>query len=228
MLFFFFKNVQSIIYLIFSSQILFSNRCIVLSIWIYSTIVSSLLINSNMVSYESRELMCSPKWTQENSRNSYLAAVLYFSLPSIILFVSNVYVIHTVRRAVSPSQNFGAENESGSQTNTKNHTKTLRCFYVLHIMYFVFGVPYFIGKFSYVTIKNGLFSESLMVLFMLLMFIESSVNPFIYSLLRKEHRKALSETIKMLSAMKNNFLSTIGVKFKKYIFFSKMSDTYNA
>lgn len=172
--------------------------------------------------------MCSPRWTQKNSRNSYLAAVLCFCLPSIILSFSNIFVIHTVRRSVSPNQNSAAGNEADSETNTKNHRKTLRCFYVLHIVYFVFGAPYFLGKFSNVIVKNGLFSESLMVLFMLLMFTTSSVNPFIYSLLRKEHRKALTKTIKMLSGKKKKILSTVGVKFKKITFFCKMSDKNSA
>lgn len=154
--------------------------------------------------------MCSPKWTKDNSTHSYFAAVLCFWLPSTILFLSNVFVIHTVRRLRSASQNenSGEENGTNSKNIIGNYTDTLRCFYVLHVVYFGFGAPYFLGKFSYVSKEGGLFKDSIMMLFMLMMFITSAINPFIYTSLRKENRTAMTKTIKMLSAKKNKIFST--------------------
>lgn len=174
--------------------------------------------------------MCSPKWTKENSLNSYCAGVLCFWLPSIILFLSNVFVIHTVRRLrfASQTENPGKENEAVSKINIENHTETLRCLYVLHIVYFGFGAPYFLGKFSNVSIEGGYFKGSMMMLFMLLMFITSAINPFIYTMLRKEHRKAMTKTIKRISAKKNKILSLVCMKLKNITSFCKMSDSNGA
>lgn len=63
-----------------------------------------------------------------------------------------------------------------------------------------------------------------MVFFMVLLFIASAVNPFIYPLLGKEHRKAFEETVEILNLEKKRILTTAKMKFKIFTYCCKMSD----
>lgn len=185
-----------------------------------------------IVTESNDELVCSPTWTK-NSRRAILAAGLCFWLPSVIVFISNISVVRAIRHlhSVSLNQNPATEDEDNSKISINDHIKSMRGFYVLVIVYFVCGAPYFLGKFSYDGYENVMISSdekkhhsSLMVFFMLLMFIASAVNPFIYPLLEKEHRKAFVETVAILSLEKKRILTTTRMKFKILTYCCKMSD----
>lgn len=185
-----------------------------------------------MITRRKDELVCSPKWTKENSLRASFAAVLCFWLPCIIVIISYISVIRAVRHlhSVSPNKNSATEDEDNSKSNINDHIKTLRSFYVLVILYFICGAPYFLGKFSFFAYDDRIVStdekdhhSSLMVFFMLLMFIASAVNPFIYPLLEKEHRKAFSETLVTLSLEKKRIMTTTKMKFKLFTSLCNMS-----
>ena len=169
--------------------------------------------------------MCSPRWTKENRGNSFTAAALCFWLPSIILLLSNILIIHAIRTLHSrtPNQNSVADNQNNSTNDVKRHTKTMRSFYILVAVYFLCSSPYFGGKFSYVVKEGGLLQPSLMVFCMLLMFTSSSINPFIYSFLRKEHRKALKKTVELMSSRKEKIFTSIRLKLGNITSCCKMS-----
>lgn len=211
-----------------------SYRCILTFIWIYSITVSLLLPDSNVITENNDELVCSPRWTK-NSLKAILAAVLCFWLPSIIVFTSNFSVIRAVRNSHSVSSNHNPDREDEDSSNVRieseRHIESLRSFYVLVIVYFFCGSPYFLGKFSYDGHEAEMISSheerhhsSIMVFFMLLLFIASAVNPFIYPLLGKEHRKAFAETVEILNLEKKRILTTTKMKFKIFTYCCKMSD----
>lgn len=210
----------------------FSYRCILTFIWIYSITVSVLLPDINVITLNNDGLVCSPRWTK-NSLKAILAAVLCFWLPSIIVFISNISIIRAIRNLHSVSSNHNSSTEEDDNSNVRINCRieSLRSFYVLVIVYFICGSPYFLGKFSYDGHEAAMISSheeshhsSIMVFFMVLLFIASAVNPFIYPLLGKEHRKAFEETVEILNLEKKRILTTTKMKFKIFTYCCKMSD----
>lgn len=168
--------------------------------WTSSFVISAASIRSDSVTYKRYELMCSPSWTSDYPFRSYNAAILCFLTPSTVLLLCNASIIYRVRhlRAVVSHSCPGETEQSNIQFCTKNYTKTLRSLYVLVVVYFLLTSPYFIAKFSFITSVTGWFAESLLVLFILLMFTATAINPFIYAILRKDHRDAFMKTLEMI------------------------------
>lgn len=186
-------------------------------IWIFSLVLSGSLIDIDSVSYNNWELLCSPKWTKKNAINSYLAALFCFWLPSTILLISNITIIWAVRHLNPVASGCNPESGENQTSPAKDYTKTLWSLYILVIVYFLCVAPYFLAKFSFITRREGVLPPSMMIMSMLLMFASSAINPFIYVILRKEHRSVVKQTLKMISDKSSKLSALIKAKYNNII-----------
>ena len=189
-------------------------RCTVAFIWIFSISLSAALIRRNYVSNKSWEHMCSPKW--EKLPESFIAFILCFSLPFLTLIFCNMSIIFTVKKmnTVQPLR----DTETGqkiSSSPVKDTIKSRRSLYASVIIYLFFVAPYYVAKFSFMKWKGGLFPTSLFVLYIELMFLSSAFNPLIYAALRKDHRKAMLKTLKLIMQTYRKFKASLEAKYNK-------------
>ncbi|GIY84594.1 g_PROTEIN_RECEP_F1_2 domain-containing protein [Caerostris darwini] len=166
-------------------------------IWIHCFCVALVAGIANWTSFSQWELMCSTEWTVRTGLYAPVALIFNFILPSTLVLISNVTIIYAIRKSKTVVfQNCSQVNGSGLQLCVKPHTKTLRSLYFLVLVYFICVPLYYLVKFSLETLGSKL--NIVCFIPVGLLFIAAAVNPFIYALLRKDHRKAFLETLRMI------------------------------
>ncbi|KAG8184200.1 hypothetical protein JTE90_015563 [Oedothorax gibbosus] len=141
------------------------------------------------------ELMCSPTWSNDYAVFSWIAALLSFGLPSLLLLLSNFSIICSVRRSRSVVfQSCAARDGSGDRLCVRNNTRTLRSLCVLVLVYFTCVFPYYLAKGSLLVKGSGRVAKWMCLLPTPLLFSAAAINPLVYFLLRRDHRNAFFET----------------------------------
>lgn len=155
-----------------------------------------LLIFKKNLTYYSWELMCSPRWNVQPE--SLIALIVCYLLPCTTMVLCNISIILFVKKlnSVAPLRH-PETGQFENSPNVKNIINTRRSLYLLVIVYLFFVAPYYTAKFSYLIRENGLESKSMHVFYTLLMFLTSALNPLIYAILRKDHRRAMFKVLEM-------------------------------
>lgn len=158
--------------------------------------------------------MCSPKWNVQPE--SLIAFIVCYLIPCTIMLLCNFSIILIAKKLnlVTPLRH----PETGQYENSPNLTniiKTRRSLYVLVIVYVFFVAPYYIAKFSYMKWENGLNSKSFHVFCILLMFLASALNPLIYAVLRKDHRRAMMKVLEIVREKYKMFKGAANKKLGK-------------
>ncbi|GFT55729.1 g_PROTEIN_RECEP_F1_2 domain-containing protein [Nephila pilipes] len=175
----------------------FRVRIAIVYIWTHCLCLAATSGLGGWVFFEEWELMCSPSWSSENVVYSLIAAILSFGLPSTLLLISNITIVYAIRK--SRSVVFQNDSSSGGQQLTvKKYTRTLRSLYFLVMVHFLCAPSYYIVKIGTAILGRTVILDGLCLLPVTLLFTSAAVNPFIYALLRRDHRKAFLDTLRMI------------------------------
>ncbi|CAL1263393.1 unnamed protein product [Larinioides sclopetarius] len=169
-------------------------------IWFHCLFLASVAGFSGYASFEDWELICSPKWSILTTfAYTATAATFCFFLPSFLLLASNVSIIYAIRKSrIVVFQDRTIVGGNGHQLIIKSNTKTLRSLYFLVLVYFICVPCYYITKIGSAIKERSVIPDGLCFVPIGLLFTATAINPFIYALLRKDHRKAFLCTLQMV------------------------------
>ncbi|GFR31032.1 g_PROTEIN_RECEP_F1_2 domain-containing protein [Trichonephila clavata] len=175
----------------------FRVRIVIVYIWIHCLGLAFIFGVTGWITFGEWELMCSPLWSSKQVALSLIAAILCFGLPSSLLLISNIFIVYAIRR----SRTVVFQNDSspsGPQLAIKKYTRTLRSLYFLVLVHFLCVPPYYIVKIGLAVLGRREIMDGWCLLPVSLLFTSAAVNPFIYTLLRRDHRKAFLDTLRMI------------------------------
>lgn len=168
-------------------------------IWFHGLLLGAVSLIEDEVKFSNWELMCAPTWSYEHVTYSWIAAVMCFVLPSLLLLVSNFAIVYAIRRSRSVVfQNCVAADGIGDRLCIRSNTRTLRSLYFLVFVYFTCVFPYYLVKFSLLIGNSNKVPIEICLIPTPLLYSAAAINPLVYAILRKDHRKAFSETISMV------------------------------
>ncbi|GBN23069.1 hypothetical protein AVEN_233991-1 [Araneus ventricosus] len=168
-------------------------------IWFHCLFLASVAGFYEYASFVDWELMCSPTWSRTTSAYAITAATLCVFLPSFLLLASNISIVYAIRKSrIVVFQNRTMVGGNGHQLGIKSNTKTLRSLYFLVLVYFICVPCYYVTKIGSAIKEKNVIPDGLCFVPIGLLFTATAINPFIYALLRKDHRKAFLCTIQMV------------------------------
>ncbi|KAF8794866.1 melanopsin-B-like isoform X2 [Argiope bruennichi] len=177
----------------------FRVKIVIAYIWFHCLCLASIAGFADWVSFVDWELMCTPEWSKENSAYAITAATLSFFLPSFLLLVSNISIVYAIRKSrIVVFQNRTIAGGNGHQLGIKSNTKTLRSLYFLVLAHFICVPSYYITKIGSAIIGKNIIIDGFCLAPVGLLFTAAAINPFIYALLRKDHRQAFLNTLQMV------------------------------
>ena len=128
------------------------------------------------------------------------STVLIFAfvvVPVVLMIIVNGMIIKAIRKQRTTEDNFANSRnddlDSRKQNDAESHRKrngTISCVLIV-LIFIVCWIPRAFYNFSHVFGRPDLVSPLLVKLSLLFLFLQSSVNPFIYSFYRDDFRKAL-------------------------------------
>lgn len=165
-----------------------SVRLILVGVWVFSSIIA-LIRNAWLHTKPEEEARKIDKIY--NSTLTFAFALL----PIIVILVVNMKIVQAIRRQ---NQRVHQERNKASEVGTEQETRlertkarkgTLSCVLVVFV-FLVSWLPLAFVNFSFVFGRPDLVSDVLVKIAWLLLFVQSSANPFIYSFCRSDFRQA--------------------------------------
>ena len=165
-----------------------SVRLILVGVWVFSSIIA-LIRNAWLHTKPEEEARKIDKIY--NSTLTFAFALL----PILVILVVNMKIVQAIRRQnqrVYQERNKASEARTEQETRlerTKARKGTLSCVLVVFV-FLVSWLPLAFVNFSFVFGRPDLVSDVLVKIAWLLLFVQSSANPFIYSFCRSDFRQA--------------------------------------
>ena len=169
--------------------------CILLGVWSFNFILAAIR-NTWLHTTSPDEAL---------RRDKIYNSILIFAfalLPLLVMIVMNAKIIQAIRRQnrLVQQERIRGNTEEGNQGSrlarerSKARRGTMACVFVVFI-FFVSWLPLGFVNFSFVFGRRDLVSDSLVKVAWLLLLLQSSANPFIYSFFRFEFRQAAHKLI---------------------------------
>ncbi|XP_069119281.1 histamine H2 receptor-like [Argopecten irradians] len=162
--------------------------------WFQGVVFSVVPVILQWIQYDYWEAVCAIQWQQEKEQAVYYvvtAFLLCFFLPGLALVVNYFLVVREVRRSTRSLQPLNELPNSRKKSNYSQSKKVVKSLLVVVLAYFVCMTPFSVTKLIKVIVSDTNFVSGRINTFAsLVAYCSSSVNPFIYGILRKDFRNA--------------------------------------